>query len=200
MLSILRRTARKRRVCGAWWFQSPPEISPLLRFRRRSPGFSPFLISAVDFGVLSTNLSAAGWAHNQSATPECFDASADSIRKRCSERSSREGEAEHLVLGLPGEPGRGSRAPCAGPPRRGAARADREAVADQLAAAAGENRRSVDQARTLLLVAVGGESSDAAAVWRYAAEDCHAAVASGIGSLQSTANCDDEIGGKGISV
>src|SRR5258708_2511659 len=103
MLSILRKTARKRRVCGAWWFQSPPEISPLLRFRRRSPGFSPFLISAVDFGVLSTNLSAAGWAHNQSATPECFDASADSIRKRCSERSSREGEAEHLVLGLPGE-------------------------------------------------------------------------------------------------
>jgi hypothetical protein len=57
----------------------------------------------VDFGVLSTNLCAAGWAHNQSATPECFDASADSIRKRCSERSSREGEAEHLVLGLPGE-------------------------------------------------------------------------------------------------
>jgi hypothetical protein len=69
MLSILRRTARNRRVCGAWWFQSPPEIYPRLRFRRRSPGFSPFLISAVDFGILSTNLSAAGWAHNRARRP-----------------------------------------------------------------------------------------------------------------------------------
>jgi hypothetical protein len=72
MLSILRRTARNRRACGAWWFQSPPEISQLLRFRRRSPGFSPSLISAVDFGFLSTNLSSAGWAHNQSATRGCL--------------------------------------------------------------------------------------------------------------------------------
>jgi hypothetical protein len=37
-------------------------------------------------------------------------------------------------------------------------------VADQLAAAAGENRRAVDQARTLLLVAGGGEPSDATAL------------------------------------
>jgi hypothetical protein len=39
-----------------------------------------------------------------------------------------------------------------------------KAVARLMRAAAGENRRTVDQARTLLLVAAGGEPSDAAVV------------------------------------
>jgi hypothetical protein len=46
----------------------------------------------------------------------------------------------------------------------GAADAGCHLVADQLAAAASENRRTVDQARTLLLLAAGGEPSDAAFV------------------------------------
>jgi hypothetical protein len=52
----------------------------------------------------------------------------------------------------------------------GAARADREVVANQLAAAAGENRRAFNQARTLLLAVAGGEPSDAAAFREHAAE------------------------------
>ena len=71
---------------------------------------------------------------------------------------------------------------------------DRQLVADQLAAAAGENRRTVDQARTLLLAAAGGEPSDAAAVCRHAAEDRGAAVAGGIGGLLSATDFGDEIG------
>jgi hypothetical protein len=73
----------------------------------------------------------------------------------------------------------------------GAARADREVVANQLAAAAGENRRAFNQARTLLLAVAGGEPSDAAAFREHAAENCDAAVASRIGGLQSTANFGD---------
>ncbi len=46
-----------------------------------------------------------------------------------------------------------------------------------------ENRGPSDQTRPLLLVAPGGESSDAAAVWRHAAADRSAAVASGIGGV-----------------
>jgi hypothetical protein len=65
---------------------------------------------------------------------------------------------------------------------------------NQLAAAAGENRRAVNKARPLLLAAPGGESSDAAAVWRHAAEDCHAAGASRTGYPQSAADFDDDMG------
>src|SRR5271169_960440 len=61
-----------------------------------------------------------------------------------------------------------------------AARADQEVVADQLAAAVGENRRTTHQTRTLLLVAAGGEPSYAAVVCRDAAENRSAAVAGGI--------------------
>ena len=39
-------------------------------------------------------------------------------------------------------------------------------VADQLAAAAGENRRAVDQARPVLLAPLGGESSHVTALCR----------------------------------
>jgi hypothetical protein len=82
----------------------------------------------------------------------------------------------------------------------GGAHADREVVANQLAAAPGENRRTFDQARPLLLAAAGEESSDAAVVWRHDAGDRNPAVASEIGGLKSAANFGDEIGSKGISV
>jgi hypothetical protein len=62
----------------------------------------------------------------------------------------------------------------------GAADEDRALVADQLAAAVGENRRPIDQTRPLLLVAAGGESPDAAVVCRHVGKDRGAAVAGGI--------------------
>ena len=67
----------------------------------------------------------------------------------------------------------------------GAADEGRHLVADQLAAAVGENRRAVHQTCALLLVAVGREASDAAAVCWHAAEDRGAAVAGGIRRAQS---------------
>jgi len=73
----------------------------------------------------------------------------------------------------------------------GAASADRRLVADQLAAAPGENRRTVDQARTLLLAATCGEPSDAPALWKHAAEDRGAAIARGIGDPQGGADFGD---------
>src|SRR5216683_6059169 len=79
----------------------------------------------------------------------------------------------------------------------GAARADRQLVADQLAAATGENRWAFNQACTLLLVAAGGEPSDAAVVCRHAAEDRSAAVAGGIRRAQSGADFDDDARAQG---
>jgi class 3 adenylate cyclase len=58
--------------------------------------------------------------------------------------------------------------------------AGRHLVADQLAAAVGQDRRPIDQTCPLLLVAAGGESSHAAAVRGHAGEDRDAAVAGGI--------------------
>jgi hypothetical protein len=58
----------------------------------------------------------------------------------------------------------------------GAAEKNRRLVADELAAAAGENRRTPNQARPLLLAATGGESPHAAAVWEHAAQDRGAAI------------------------
>ena len=46
-----------------------------------------------------------------------------------------------------------------------------QVVADQLAAAVGENRRAFAQACPLLLVAACGEPSDAPTLWKHAAED-----------------------------
>jgi hypothetical protein len=60
-------------------------------------------------------------------------------------------------------------------------------------AAAGQNRRPIGPACTLLSVAAGGEPSDAAVVWRHA-EGRKRCRASGIGGLQSVANLGDEIG------
>ena len=58
-------------------------------------------------------------------------------------------------------------------------------ASSQLSAAVSEDRRTVDKARTLLLVAVGGESPDAPVVRRHAAEDHGAAVAAGISRAQA---------------
>ncbi len=74
----------------------------------------------------------------------------------------------------------------------GSARADREVVANQLAAAAGENRRAFNKACTLLLAVAGGESSDAAALREHAAENRDAAVTSGIVRVQSATDCDGD--------
>jgi hypothetical protein len=52
-------------------------------------------------------------------------------------------------------------------------------------------RIPVNKACTLLLVVAGGEPSDTAAFREHAAENCDAAAASRIGSLQSTANFGD---------
>jgi hypothetical protein len=56
----------------------------------------------------------------------------------------------------------------------------RRLVAHELAAAAGENRRTPNQARPLLLAAAGGESPHAAADWEHAAQDRGAAITSRI--------------------
>jgi hypothetical protein len=64
----------------------------------------------------------------------------------------------------------------------GATEEDREVVADEFAATAGENGRAIGEACPLLLVAAGGESSDAATIWRHGAADRCAAGAGGIES------------------
>jgi len=64
------------------------------------------------------------------------------------------------------------------------ARADREVVAGQLAAAVGEGRPTAHPTCALLLVVVGRGASDPAAVCRHAAEDRGAAVAGGIRRAQ----------------
>jgi hypothetical protein len=60
-----------------------------------------------------------------------------------------------------------------------AADADQQLVADQLAAAAGENRRRVDQSRHVTAGLLLGESSDAAGSSEHPAEDRGAAIAGG---------------------
>ena len=62
-----------------------------------------------------------------------------------------------------------------------AAERDRWLVLDQLAAAVGEDRWTVGEARTILLAAAGRESSDAPFVWKHGAADCGAARANRIG-------------------
>ena len=62
----------------------------------------------------------------------------------------------------------------------GAAQQNRELVADEPAAAVGEDGRQAGQACPLLLVVVGGESSDAAAVWQHGAANLGATAACGL--------------------
>jgi hypothetical protein len=57
---------------------------------------------------------------------------------------------------------------------------------------AGEDPRPLAPARPILLVAVGRGASDAAAVWRHAAEDCDAAVAGWIRGPQKAADFGNE--------
>ena len=82
----------------------------------------------------------------------------------------------------------------------GAARADREVVADQLAAAVGEDRWTAHPTCALLLVAAGREPPDETALWEHAAKDRGVTVAGGMRRAQRGANFDDENGRKGISV
>ena len=63
----------------------------------------------------------------------------------------------------------------------GAAEGNRNMVFDQLAAAAGEDRRTVGKACLVLLAIVGGEPPDAAPVWKHTAADRGFATASRIG-------------------
>ena len=63
----------------------------------------------------------------------------------------------------------------------GAARQDRQLVADQLAVEAGEDRRSAGETRPILLAAPGGEPSDSTTVWSHARQDRSAALARWVG-------------------
>ena len=73
-------------------------------------------------------------------------------------------------------------------------------LADQLAAAVGENRRTFDQACPLLLAATGREPSDSATVWEHGPADRLAALASRVGEPQTGADFGEEVGrgGKGV--
>src|SRR5664279_5690612 len=62
----------------------------------------------------------------------------------------------------------------------GAAKQDRQLVADELAATAGEDGRTIGETRPLLLPATGGEPPDAAAVRKHAAADRGVGRASGV--------------------
>jgi hypothetical protein len=55
-------------------------------------------------------------------------------------------------------------------------------VVDQLAATAGEDRRAADQARSLLMAAIGREPSHVAPVWKHAAADGGFAATSRVGA------------------
>lgn len=57
---------------------------------------------------------------------------------------------------------------------------NRKLVADQFAAAAGEDGWTAGEACTLLLAAVGGEPSDETVVWQYAPADRRAVASGGI--------------------
>ena len=78
----------------------------------------------------------------------------------------------------------------------GAAPEDRRLVIDQLIDGAGENGWPIGQARSVLLIAPGGESSDMAALWSDATADRCATIASGIGEPQTGSDFGDE-GGRG---
>src|ERR1035437_2203834 len=71
----------------------------------------------------------------------------------------------------------------------GVAPANRELVADQLAAAAGEDGGTAGGACPLLLAFAGGEPSDETVVWQYAPADRRAVASGGI---------DEAVAGKSI--
>ena len=63
----------------------------------------------------------------------------------------------------------------------GVAQADRELVADEFAATAGEDGRTACETCPLLLAAVGREPPDEAVVWQYAQANRGAVASGGIG-------------------
>src|ERR1035441_5998058 len=79
----------------------------------------------------------------------------------------------------------------------GAAKQDRQLVADELAATAGEDGRTIGETRPVLLPATGGEPPDAAAVRKHAAADRRAALADRIGRRGGEANRKEGGNGKG---
>jgi hypothetical protein len=82
----------------------------------------------------------------------------------------------------------------------GTAEEDREVVVDELAVATCKDRRSIAQARSLLLAAVGREPSDAAGLWSLAGQDRSVALASRVGELTTGSDFSDESGRGGKSV
>jgi hypothetical protein len=67
----------------------------------------------------------------------------------------------------------------------GAAEADQQLVADELAAAAGENGRSAGETCPVLLTTAGRRAPEAEAVRQHAAKDRGATLARGIGEPQT---------------
>src|ERR1035437_904584 len=77
------------------------------------------------------------------------------------------------------------------------AQADRELVADQLAAAAGEDGRTAGETCPLLLALAGGEPSDEAAVWEYGAADRGAVASGGIAEAVAGKSIQSQEGTEG---
>ena len=81
----------------------------------------------------------------------------------------------------------------------GVAQANRELVADQLAAAAGEDGWTAREACTLLLAFAGGEPSDEAAFWEYGAADRDAVASGGIAEAVAGKSIQSQEGDGGVS-
>jgi hypothetical protein len=77
---------------------------------------------------------------------------------------------------------------------RRSATEDWQLVADQLAAAAGEDRRTADETCPLLLAAAGREPSDAAALWSHAGQDRSVALARRVGEPTTGSDFSDARG------
>jgi hypothetical protein len=73
-------------------------------------------------------------------------------------------------------------------------RAKEKLPAGQLAATLVKTAARLIKHARVLLAAVGREPSNAVVVWRHAAEDCDAAVASGIGGLRGGAGFGEAVG------
>lgn len=76
----------------------------------------------------------------------------------------------------------------------GAAEEDRQLVAHQLAATAGEDGRKAGETRSVLLAPTGGEPPDAAAVWGHPRQDHSVALSSRIGEPMPGSDFGDERG------
>jgi len=84
----------------------------------------------------------------------------------------------------------------------GAAEEIRPLVAHQLAAAAREDQRPINQARAVLLAALGGESSEATAVWDPAGQDRGAVLVSGVGErvVDADFGAEGHMRGQGVGI